>query len=70
MRQILGHCHVLDHVGRIRERINVYRILVEKSKGTDNLAELGSHRVENGKMGFKEIGWEGAQCIRQPRDRE
>ena len=32
---------VLGHVGRLRGRINVYRVLVEKSKETDNLEEIG-----------------------------
>jgi hypothetical protein len=50
-------------VARIRERVTIYRILVEKSKETDNLEDLGSHRIDNIKMGFKEIGWEGEQGI-------
>jgi hypothetical protein len=36
---------------------------MEKSNETDNLEDLGSHRVDNIKMCFKEIGWEGAQGI-------
>jgi hypothetical protein len=52
---------VLGHVACIRERINVYRILVEKSKQTDNVEDLGSHGVDNIKMGFTEIGWKVAQ---------
>jgi hypothetical protein len=63
MQQVLGH------VARIREWINVYRILVKKSKETDNLEDLGSHGVDNIKMSFKEIGWEGAQWIHQLQDR-
>ena len=33
-------CRVRGYVALIQERINVYRILVEKSKETDNLEEL------------------------------
>jgi len=45
-------------------------ILVEKSKEIDDLEDLGSDGVHNIKMGFKEIGWKGAEWVHQPQDRD
>jgi hypothetical protein len=47
------------HVTRMCEKMNAYRILVGKPKGKRPLGRPRSKWVDNIKIDFSEIGWDG-----------
>jgi hypothetical protein len=47
------------HVAGMREKMNVYRILVGKPEGKRPLGRPRLRRVDNIKMDIREIGWDG-----------
>jgi hypothetical protein len=47
------------HVARMREKRNVYRILVGKPEGKSPLGRPRHRWVDNIKMDLREIGWDG-----------
>jgi hypothetical protein len=60
----------VGHVARIGEKRNMYKILVENSKGM-RLRGIRSRRWEdNINVDFKTIGWEGEDWIYLAQNRE
>jgi hypothetical protein len=59
------------HVARMREKRNVYRILVGKAEGKRPLGRRRRRWVDNIKMDLREIRWDGIDWIdvAQYRDR-
>jgi hypothetical protein len=51
------------HVARMGEKKNVYRILVGMPEGKRPLGRPRRRRVDNIKMGLREIGWDGMGWI-------
>jgi hypothetical protein len=51
------------HVARIREKSNLYRLLVGKSEGKRQLGRPRCRWVYNIKMHIEEIGWSGVDWI-------
>jgi hypothetical protein len=51
------------HVAQMREKRNVYRLLVGKPEGKRTLARLSCRWVDNIKMDLGEIGWVGVDRI-------
>jgi hypothetical protein len=49
----------VGHVARIGEKKNAYRILVGKPEGRRLLEMSRRRRVDNIKMGIREIKWDG-----------
>jgi hypothetical protein len=58
------------HVARIWERRNAYRILVGNPEGKRPLGRLRRRWVDNIKMDFREIGWDGMDWIDLAQDRD
>jgi hypothetical protein len=52
-----------EHVARIGDRRNAYRILVGKPEGRRPLGKPRHRWVDNIKMDLKEIGWNGIDWI-------
>jgi hypothetical protein len=52
-----------EHVARMEEKRNAYRILVRKSAGRRRLGRPRRRWVDNIKMDLREIGWEGMDWI-------
>jgi hypothetical protein len=52
------------HVTRMREKRNVYRILVGKPEGRKPLGRPRRRLVDNVKMNLREIGWIGSIWLR------
>jgi hypothetical protein len=52
-----------EHVARIGETRNAYRILVGMPKGTRPLGRPRRRWVDNIKMYLREIGWDGMDWI-------
>jgi hypothetical protein len=57
------------HVARKREKRNAYRILVGKPEGERPLGRPRRRWVDNIKMDFTEIGWDGMDWIDLAQDR-
>jgi hypothetical protein len=51
------------HVARMGETRNAYRILVGKAEGKRPLGRPRRRWVDNIKMDFREIGWDGVDWI-------
>jgi hypothetical protein len=60
----------VGHVARIGEKINAYRILVEKPEGKRPLGRPRRRWAENNKMDLREIGWNGVDGIDRAQDRD
>jgi hypothetical protein len=58
------------HVARMGETRNAYRILVEKPEGNRPLGRPRRRWVDNIKMDFREIGWDGMDWIYLAQDRD
>jgi hypothetical protein len=58
------------HVARMGEKRNAYRILVENPEGKRPLGRPRRSRVDNIKMGLREIGWDGMDWIDLAQDRD
>jgi hypothetical protein len=58
------------HVARMGETRNVYRILVGKPEGKRPLGRPRRRWVDNIKMDFREIGWDGMDWIELAQDRD
>jgi hypothetical protein len=52
-----------DHVARMGEKMNVYRIFVGKPEGKRPLGRPRRRWVDNIKMDLSEIGWDGVVWI-------
>jgi hypothetical protein len=52
------------------ERRNAYRILVRKPEGKRPLVRLRRRWVDNIKMDFREVGWDGRDWIDLAQDRD
>jgi hypothetical protein len=53
-----------------REKRNAHRILVGKSEGKRPLGRPRRRRIDNTKMGLREIGWDGIDWIDVAQDRD
>jgi hypothetical protein len=51
------------HVARMGETRNAYRILVGKPEGKRPLRRPRRRWVDNIKIGLREIGWDGVDCL-------
>jgi hypothetical protein len=60
----------VGHVARMREKRNAYRILVGIPKGKRPLGRSRCRRVENIKMGLRDIGWDGMDWIDLAQNRD
>jgi hypothetical protein len=58
------------HVARMGEKMNAYRILVGKPEGKRPLGRPRRRWVDNIKMDFREIGWDGVDWIELAQDRD
>jgi transcription termination factor 2 len=58
------------HVARMEETRNAYRILVRKPKGKRPLGRPKHRWVDDIKMDFREIGWDGMDWIELAQDRD
>jgi hypothetical protein len=58
------------HVARIGEKRNAYRILVGTPEGKRSLERLTRKWVDNIKMGFREIEWDGMDWIDLAQNRD
>jgi hypothetical protein len=58
------------HVARMGETRDAYRILVGKPKGKRPLGRPRRRWVNNIKMDFREIGWDGMDLIELAQDRD
>jgi hypothetical protein len=58
------------HVARMGETRNAYRILIGKSEGKRPLERPRRRWVDNTKMDFREIGWDGMDWIELAQDRD
>jgi hypothetical protein len=58
-----------DHVARIGEKKNAYRILVGKPEGKRPLGIPRRRRVENIKMDLGEVGWGDVDWFGLDKDR-
>jgi hypothetical protein len=58
------------HVARIREIINVYKILVEKHEGKRPVIRPRRRWEDSIKMDLREIGFEGVDWIHLAQDRD
>jgi hypothetical protein len=54
----------------MREKRNVYRILVEKPEGKRPLGRPRRRGVDNIKTDLREIGWDGVDWIDLAKDRD
>jgi hypothetical protein len=54
----------------MREKMNVYRILVGKPEGKRPLGRPTRRWVDNIKMDLREIRWDGMDCIHLAQDRD
>jgi hypothetical protein len=54
----------------MRERRDVYRVLVGKPEGKRPLGRPSRKWEDNVKMDFKEVGWAGMDCIDLAQDRD
>jgi hypothetical protein len=52
------------------EKRNAYRILVEEPEGQRPLEKLRRRLMDNIKMDFREIGWDGMDWIDLAQDRD
>jgi hypothetical protein len=52
------------------QKRNAYRILVGEPEGKRPLGRLRRRWVDNIKMDFREIGWDGLDCIDTTQDRD
>jgi hypothetical protein len=59
-----------EHVARMGETRNVYRILVEKPEGKTPLRRPRGRWVDNIKIDLREIGWDGMDWIDVAQDRD
>jgi hypothetical protein len=59
-----------EHVARMGETRNAYRILVGKPEGKRPLGRPRPRWVDNIKMDLGEIGWDGRDWIKLAQDRE
>jgi hypothetical protein len=55
---------------QIEEKMNAYRILVEKPEGKRPLGRPRRKWVNNIKMDLRETGWDGVDCINLAQDRD
>jgi hypothetical protein len=59
------------HVARMGERMgNAYRILVGNPEGKKPLGRSRRRWEDNIKVGFRDIGWGGMDCIDLAQDRD
>jgi hypothetical protein len=58
------------HVARMGKMRNAYRILVGKPEGKKPLGRPRRRWVENIKMDFRDIGWDGVDWIDPAQDRD
>jgi hypothetical protein len=58
------------NVARIREKRNVYRILVGKPGGKKPLGRSRCRWVHNIKSDLREVGWGGVDCIDPAKSRD
>jgi hypothetical protein len=58
------------HVARTGEKRNAYKILVGKPEGKRSLGRPRRRWVDNIKMNFREIGWDGVDWIDMAQDRD
>jgi hypothetical protein len=58
------------HVARMGERLNAYRILVGKPEGKRPLGGPRRRCVDNIKMDFTEIRWDGVDWIELAQDKD
>jgi hypothetical protein len=59
-----------EHVARMGEKRNAYRLLVGKPEGKRPLGRSNCRWVDNIKMDLLEIGWGGVDWIRLAQDRD
>jgi hypothetical protein len=59
-----------EHVARMGEKRNAYRILVGKPEGKRRLGRPRRRWVGNIKMDLREIGWNGMDWIDLAQDRD
>jgi hypothetical protein len=59
-----------EHVARMGETRNAYRILVGKGEGKRPLGRPRHRWLDNTKMDLREIGWDGVDWIELARDRD
>jgi hypothetical protein len=59
-----------EHVARMGEKRNAYRILVGKPEGKRPLGRPRRRWVGNIKMDLREIGWDGVDWIDLAQDRD
>jgi hypothetical protein len=59
----------VEHVTRMREKRNAYRLLVGKAEGKRPLGRPRSRWVDNIKMGLGEVGWGDMDWIGLAQDR-
>jgi hypothetical protein len=52
------------------EKMNAYRILVEKPEGKRPLGRPRRRWVDNSRMDLRGIGWDGVHWIDTPQDRD
>jgi hypothetical protein len=58
-----------DHVARMGEKRNAYRLLVGKLEGRSPLGRPRRWRVDNIRMDLGEVGWGGVDWIDLAKDR-
>jgi len=58
------------YVAGMRERRGVYRVLVGKPAGKRPFGRPRHRWEDNIKMGLKEVGWRGRECITLAQDRD
>jgi hypothetical protein len=56
------------HVARMEAKRNAYRILMEKPEGKSPLGRPGRRWVDNIKIDFRDIGWDGMDWIDPAQD--
>jgi hypothetical protein len=56
------------HIARMGEKRNAYRILVGKAEGKRPLGRPRRRWVDNIKMDFREIGWDGIDWLNLAQD--
>jgi hypothetical protein len=59
----------VDHVARMGEKRNAYRLLVGKPEGKRPLGRPGPRWVDNIRMDFGEVGWSDLDWIGLAQDR-
>jgi hypothetical protein len=59
-----------EHVARMREKSNLYRILVEEPQGKRPLGRQGRRWVDNIETDLREIGWGGVDWMDMAQDRD